>query len=98
MSDRSLGEVLRWRFTNGNFFYLYRLVVAVGVVLSLTYLQLTVVYSDGENPWSLLAPVLAPFALFFFLVGWARARPLPYLIAVVLTFVGCVLPFALIGS
>jgi hypothetical protein len=98
VSGRALGEALRWRLTNGNFYYVYRLVPPIGVVLSLTYVQLLVVYSGGDQPWSLLAPVLAPSAIFFFVVGWAHARALPYLIALVLTFVGCVLPFALIGS
>jgi hypothetical protein len=97
MSELALATALMRRLRSGNFFYLYRLVAAVGVVLALTYVQLAVVYSGGENPWSLLAPVLAPVALWFFLVGWAYARPLPYLVGIVLTLVGCVLPFALIG-
>lgn len=97
VSDRSLVEALRWRLTHGSFVYVYRLVVAIGVVLTLTYLQVAVVYSGGENPWSLVAPVLAPPAIYFFLVGWAYARPMPYLVALVLTLVGGVLPFALIG-
>ena len=97
MADPSLGQALRLRLRSGNFFYLYRLVAALGVVLALTYVQLAVVYSGGENPWSLQAPALAPLAIWFFLVGWAFARPLPYLLGIVLTIVGCVLPFALIG-
>lgn len=97
VTEQSLLAVLKWRFTNGNIFYLNRLVGAVGAVLLLTYLQLALVYSGGENPWSLLAPVLAVPAIACFVVGWAYARPLPYLLGIVLALIGCVLPFALIG-
>jgi hypothetical protein len=97
MPEQTLLQALRWRLTNGSFFYLNRLVVAVGAVLALTYLQLAIVYSGGENPWSLLAPVLAVPAIACFVVGWAHARPLPYLLGIVLALIGGVVPFALIG-
>ena len=97
MTEQSLLSVLKWRFTNGNILYLNRLVGAVVAVLALTYIQLAIVYSGGENPWSLLAPVLAVPAIGCFVVGWAYARPLPYLLGIVLALVGGVLPFALVG-
>lgn len=97
MAEQSLLAALRWRLTHSNFFYVNRLVGAVGAVLALTYIHLAVVYSGGENPWSLLAPVMAVPAIACFVVGWTYARALPYLCGIVLALVGCVLPFALIG-
>ncbi len=97
MAEPGLPAAFRWRLTHSNVFYLNRLVAAVGSVLLLTYVQLAIVYSGGENPWSLLAPVLALPAIACFVVGWTYARPLPYLLGIVLALVGCVLPFALIG-
>jgi hypothetical protein len=97
MAERTLLSAFWWRLTHSNFFYVNRLVAAVGAVLALTYIHLAVVYSGGENPWSLLAPAMALPAIGSFVVGWTYARALPYLGGIVLTLVGCVLPFALIG-
>ncbi|EON24352.1 MULTISPECIES: hypothetical protein [Nocardioides] len=96
LAGRGLLETLRWRFTNGDIFYWRFLVGSVGVTLALTYVQTAVVWGGGAQPWSLLAPLLAPFAIYFFVRGWAYAKPLPYLCGFVLLMVGGVLPFALI--
>lgn len=97
MNEPGLGEALKCRCTDGNIYYWRHIVSAVGAVLTLTYGQVFVVWRHGENPWSLLAPLLAPLAIYFFLMGWAYRRPLPWLYGIVVTVVGCGLPFALIG-
>ncbi|HXH78335.1 hypothetical protein [Nocardioides sp.] len=97
LASRPLLEVLRWRFTNGDIYYWRFLVGSVGATLTLTYMQVYI-WNEGEQPWSILAPLLAPFAIYFFVRGWAYARGLPYLYGWILAMVGCVLPFALIRA
>lgn len=97
LTDRPLLEVLRWRFTNGNIWYWHKLVESVGVTLALTYVHVVIVWSGGENPWSVLAPLLAPFAIYYFIRGWAYAKGLPYLGGWILLMIGGVFPFAMIG-
>ncbi len=96
LGGRPMLEVLRWRATNGDIYYWGRLVESVGVTLALTYVQTAVVWGGGAQPWSLLAPLIAPFTIYFFLRGWAYAKPLPYACGFILLMIGGVLPFALI--
>lgn len=95
LTDRPLLEVLRWRFTNGNITYWGRLGRAVGATLTMCFLNVSI-YLDGHNPWSLLAPLLAPASLYLFVWGWAYGKGLHFLYGFILLMIGSVFPLLML--